>query len=105
MYVSGVYNMAVDSDVRYVCVDKKWDKPGVVNAILDLAEFIYAQEETDDSLWSAIFDAILLWFGYYESTYIFKEYDVETTNKDWSKEKFVDKLDYAALRYVSPYNL
>lgn len=105
MYVSGVYNMTVDSDVRYVCIDKKWDKEDVVNAILDLAEYIYWQEETDDSLWSAIFDAILLWFGYYESTYVYKEYDVEAMNKDGSKDKFKDKLDYAALRYISPYNL
>lgn len=105
MYVSGVYNMAVDSDVRYICVDKKWDKPLVVNAILDLAEFIYGQEETDDSLWSAIFDAILLWFWYYESTYVYKEFEVEAQNKDWKSETIKDKYDYAALRYISPYNL
>jgi hypothetical protein len=62
MYTSGVYNMVIDSDIRFTCIDKKGNSPNIVKSMLDIAEYTTEKEETDDAIWSSVFDAILLGF-------------------------------------------
>lgn len=105
MFVSGIYNMLKDSDIRFVCVDTKWNHPKVVWNILDLVEYASAQEDFNDAHWSAIFDQCLLWWGIYKTGYIYyqEEYSYLDNKGKVQKWSYVD--DYATARYVSPYNI
>jgi len=60
MFTSGIYNMMLDSDIRFVCIDKKGEYPIVVRNILDLADHFSQQEDFMDPIWSAVFDQALI---------------------------------------------
>lgn len=105
MYVSWVHNMLIDSDVRFTAIDKQWHNQAALNAILDIAEYTTQQEETSEAVESSEFDAVLLWFWYFKSSYVYSETEIQAMTKDGKMETFKDKKDYAVLRYVSPFNI
>lgn len=105
MYTSGVYNMVIDSDIRFTCIDKNGEMPKMVNAMLDIVEYTAAKEETDDAIWSSVLDAILLGFGFFRSSWVYKEVDLVAKKKDGTLETIPQKYDYGVLRYMSPYNV
>lgn len=104
MFTTGIYNMLLDSDIRFVCVDRKWTNQEMVKNILDMADNFSQQDDFMDPIWSAVFDQCLLGRWVYKTTYIYKKNKVEYLDKDGKKQTMEVIDDYWASRYVSLYN-
>jgi len=104
MFTSGIYNMAIDSDLRPIIIDKKGDKPWLANEMLDWAEYFYTSSSFIDNFNSAMFDSVLMGTGNYKSSYMYSKTDVEFMKRNWKKENIIDVDDYPRIQYISPYN-
>lgn len=61
MFTSGIYNMVLDSDLRFVAIDRiqKYGQD-IVEEIADWVDYLMSSEDTMDTIFSAAFDAVLL---------------------------------------------
>lgn len=105
MFVSGIYNLLQDSDIRFVCVDVKWNKPDETKNILDLVEYVSWQDEFMNAIWDAVFDQCLLGWWVFKLNYVYFNEAIKYIDNNGQKKEIQDKTDYVSARYVSPYNI
>ena len=105
MFVSSAYNQLLDSDIRFSVTDIKGDKQSESGAMLDLGNYVMTKDESEEALWSSIFDGLFLGFGTLKVSYVYREETIRY--QDRSGKKKTDKIihDYPVLKYVSPYNI
>lgn len=105
MFVSWIYNMLQDSDLRFVCAANREDKREAAKNILDIVWYCMEKADFNEALWSAIFDQCLLGWWIFKTSYMYYEDEFEYINLEWKKVKWTSVDDYVTVRYVSPYNL
>ena len=107
MFINTIYTMILDSDIRFVAIDRrgKYSKTNLVDEILDMWDYLFTTTDSKESLYSAIFDAILLWWWCYKIDYDNTNNTVKYKNKYWEYENISYKNDFPVMKYVSPTNL
>lgn len=110
MFTTRVYNLIARSDIYFDVTDKfakkrrtKKDK-WLAQDMQLLQSWLFSRDETKQSFWSAVFDAILIWRGIlkvsYKTGYKTKKY----IDKNWKEKEMTVKHDYPILQYVSSYD-
>lgn len=101
-FVESIYWALLDSDVRFIVWGRRFKDQWEAWVILDWIEYIYTRAESDEALWDAIKETVLLGTGFFKVGYKYKETPFKYLSKQGKYKEWIDIDDHPKMEYVSP---